>query len=107
MPFWGCLCLVLINLVYVFMAIIFARYKLIVNGDEIIYTSFFAKTEHYNFNDITLIKVQMDMYGITYYNIFIGDQRIFKLSDMNKNIQEFINKARSYNIKFEDKSSAH
>ncbi len=107
MPFWAYIILVVCNLVYIFFIVIISRYKLIISSDEITYTSFFAKTKCYNFNDITLIKVRKLNYGILNYQVFIGDKRIFSLSNMNKNIQEFINKARSYNIKFEDKSSAH
>ena len=81
--------------------LIASRFRILVDGDKIIYTPMFSKTKEYNLKDITLIQIKENQYGIVTYLVYIGEKRIFGISNMLKNAEEFINLTRANNIKFE------
>ncbi len=93
----GCLAL------FCILFIVILRFKVVVFDTMIIYTPSFKKTMRFNVKDISYIKVRELNYGIINYAVYIGDKKIFSLSNMNKNIQEFINMARANNVTFDGK----
>ncbi len=79
------------------------HYKIVVYNHTIIYTPLFAKKKIYYLDDITKIEVRSLNYGIINYQIFIKDKKVITISNMLKNVEDFINLARANNIKFESK----
>lgn len=97
---WKNILLIIANLIFI-LIIIACRFKIVVSENEILYTPCFGKTKIYNLNDITLIKTTLLNYGIINYKVYIGNTKIFSLSNMLKNVEEFISMARFNNINFE------
>ena len=99
-PFYINIILLFCVLYFTFFIVV-ARFNVLVNDGEIVYTPSFSKTKRFHMTNISLIKVKREQYGIEKYTIFVFDKKILNLSNMMKNVQEFINMARAYNIKFE------
>lgn len=103
LPIWANILLIICNIIAFFFVIMEFRYKIVVYNHTIIYTPLFAKKKIYYLDDITKIEVRSLNYGIINYQIFIKDKKIITISNMLKNVEDFINLARANNIKFENK----
>ncbi len=100
LPIFANIILIVCNLSYIIL-IVACRFKIVVNDNEILYTPSFAKRKKYAFSDISVIRIKELNNGIVNYKLYIGDKKIFSLSNMLKNVQEFINMARANNVRFE------
>ena len=98
-----------VNVIFIATLLIFAlvlyvcRYNIKVNGSEITYTPCFGKSMKLSMSDITHIVIRKLNYGIIGYDIFVGTKKVFSLTNMLKNVESFINIAKSNNIKFIEK----
>ncbi len=81
--------------------VVAGRFNVLVSDGEIVYTPCFSKTKRFHMKHISLIKIQQGPYGMEEYIIYVFDKKVLRLSNVMKNVGEFINMARAYDIKIE------